>query len=311
MKNPLFKFAAWFFEKGDARGAAALRIAYGLIYLYMLWDLYPTMDLVMGHSGVYGSLNPEAFNLNHPFNLLYRFDSPAELRVWFWLSVLFAFMTVFGLLTRLSVLLTFFSVMLFQVRGPYLIYGTDQVLALCFFWLLFLACGKRWSLDRLLIGKRRKASTEIELWPVKAIQIQIALIYLLTGFIKFRTEEWLNGSAVYYALHLRGFVWSGVEHLTTIQPLMVMMTYYSLLAEMSFPFLVFWKRTRFLALGAVFFMHLGIDLLMQIRFFSLSMYAGYLAFIQPAEWEWLARKVSGFLRLTDGTNRSRDENCGL
>jgi hypothetical protein len=73
------------------------------------------------------------------------------------------------------------------------------------------------------------------------------------------------------------------------------LTYYSVLAEASFAFLVFFKRTRWIAIGAVLLMHIGIDILMNIKFFALSMYCGYLAFIKPSEWESLAEKMSQLL----------------
>jgi hypothetical protein len=78
-QTTLDRLVEWFFERGDARVAAALRISFGLIFLFTLWDLYPVLDLLMGHAGVYGTIHREAFNPFHPFALLYQFDSPLQL----------------------------------------------------------------------------------------------------------------------------------------------------------------------------------------------------------------------------------------
>ena len=87
MKNTFQRLVSWFFEKGDPAVAASLRIGYGLIYLFMLWDLYPMLDLLLGHAGLYGSIEKQYINFAHPFSLLYRFDLPGPLRIWFWGSV--------------------------------------------------------------------------------------------------------------------------------------------------------------------------------------------------------------------------------
>jgi hypothetical protein len=205
---------------------------------------------------------------------------------------------VFGLFTRVTTVLTYFGFMLYYKRDPFMLFGTDTAFLFCLIWLLFTASDRRWSLDQVIRRFRKKEkSTEIELWPVKGMQIQVALIYLYTGMAKLMTEPWQDGSAVYYALNIRLFVWPGAGEVLSIKPLMVFLNYFSLFAELSFAFLVFRKSTRWIALGMVFAMHVGIDIFMRIRFFSLCMYAGYLAFIKPSEWEWLANKASSLFKV--------------
>ncbi len=69
------------------------------------------------------------------------------------------------------------------------------------------------------------------------------------------------------------------------------MSYGVLCIELSFPILVFVRSTRWFALLLGICLHLGIDLLMSIRLFSLTMYFGYLSYIRPEEWMALGRIV--------------------
>lgn len=278
----------WFFASGDPRTAAALRIGWCALYLAVLWDFHPVMDLLFGHAGLLGTLEPSPTDLSGPQHLLFRHDSPAELEAFFWGSVLVATCGLLGLFTRISLPLTFVSMVLFQERGPYMIFGADLVMRCVGLWVLFLDSGSAWSLDARRSG--RQVPTRIEHWPVKAIQIQIALIYLVTALLKLQTESWLEGDAVYFAIQV-GNVWKGRpdSFLLGFPWALVAMNYGTLLIELCVPFMLFYRPLRVWGLLAAFMMHTGIDLFMSIRFFSLAMYVGFLAFMDDEDWtRWIA-----------------------
>jgi hypothetical protein len=298
MRQFLHALGGWFFERGDPRVAAALRIAYSALVLLILWDFYPVMPLLFGHRGMMGTMDPVLAHLTGFRYFLFHHDSPAELQAWFWASVACAAMAMAGLLTRLSLPLTFLSMMLFRERGPFMTFGADLVLNCIGVWLLFLDCGRVASVDRRLRRWWGQADDDgalpaIELWPVKAIQIQVALIYLVTGLKKLQTIPWQDGSAVYYAVHV-GNVLKGqpppwiVHH----HALMALMNYGTLVIELAVPFMLFVRPLRAWAMGAAFLMHTGIDVFMSIRFFSLAMYVGYVSFLDAGDWSWWAARLA-------------------
>jgi hypothetical protein len=293
MKEFLQKLGSWFFEEGDPRVAAALRISVSALVLLILWDFYPVMPLLFGHRGMMGTMEPVLQRLTGIQYFLFRHDSPLELQLWFWASVTFAAMAMVGFLTRFSFLLTFVSMMLFRERGPFMTFGADLVLNCIAVWLLFLDSGRVWSVDQLLRSRTVRAlRTRIELWPVKAIQIQVALIYLVTGLKKLQTIPWQDGSAVYYAVHvgnvLKGQPASWIVH---HHGLMALMNYATLCIELTVPFMLFFRSLRIWAVGAAFLMHTGIDMFMSIRFFSLAMYVGYVSFLDAEDWNWWTSQV--------------------
>ena len=302
MREFLRSLGRWFFERGDPRVAAALRIAFAGTYLFMLWDFYPVMPLLFGHRGLMGTMEPVLKGLTGFQYLLFQHDSPRDLALWFWLSVAFAAMAMVGLLTRLSLLATFVSMMLFRERGPFVTFGADLVMNCIGVWILFLDCGRVWSLDRLL-GRAKAEAGDIELWPAKAVQIQVAMVYLVTGLKKLQTTPWQDGSAVYYAVHV-GNVFKGQPDPWVVHYhwLMALMNYGTLAIELTVPFMLFIRPLRFWAMGAAFLMHTGIDLFMSIRFFSLAMYVGYLSFLDARDWNWWASRAR---RLGDALRRRK------
>lgn len=292
MRDLLRSLGQWFFEQGDPRTAAALRISFCGLYLLVLWDFLPVMPLLFGHRGMMGTMEPILQDLSGIQFLLFHHDSAWELNLWFWASVAVAAMGMAGLLTRFSLVLTFFSMMLFRERGPFTTFGADLVMNCIGVWLLFLDCGRVWSIDQFLRSRRSVSLPAcIELWPVKAIQIQVALIYLVTGLKKLQTVPWQDGSAVYYAIQV-GNVLKGqpppwiVHH----HGLMALMSYGTVCIELAVPLMLFYRPLRVWAVGAAFLMHTGIDVFMSIRFFSLAMYVGFTSFLDGADWSWLASR---------------------
>lgn len=280
---------AWFFEEGDASAAAAVRVGFGLTCLFLLWDLWPVLDLLMGPAGYYGTLDPRYVDATDPGRLLFRFDSALALRVWFWGFAVAATCVTLGLVTRAAVLASLFGLILFQRRNPFMLFGADGVLAHVALWVACLRSGRAWSLDAALRAGPARRPRTIPLWPIRTLQIQMALIYFVAAVAKLGTVSWRDGSAVYYALHAMGseLIPGILEH----QGLLTGMTYATVVIELAFPFLVFRSSTRWLGLGSVALLQVGIDGLMGIRFFGIVMYLGLLAFIRPDEWSALAGRI--------------------
>jgi hypothetical protein len=279
----------WFFARGDASAAAAMRIAFAGCYLFMLWDLFPVRNLLLAHSGYFGTIDTHYVERGI-FDLLYQADSTLGIGIWFGVAVLSALLAFLGLLTRVAVPVSMLCLVLLHRRNPYMLFGADMVLFDIGLWLMFLRCDRVWSVDEWLRRRRgRAASRVIPLWPLRVIQIQVALIYFRTAMAKLATEPWQDGSAVYYALHALGNdVFPQVmEH----KLLLTLLTYATLAVEFSFPVLVFWRPTRWLAILSAMLVHVGIDLLMAIRLFGPVMYAGLAAFVLPEEWSKIERMV--------------------
>lgn len=282
----------WFFIFGDARVAAVIRIAFGTLLLFMLWDLYPIKDLLLSDNGINATflqhlsqLDPkEAVNPFNPLYLLHFFNNPFSITIWFWISLIATFTFVFGIYPRTSLVLALILFFMSVYRAPYGSSGADKVLLLMAPWVFFLQT-----------NPTRSSEKTIPLWPLRGMQIQLALIYLSAGAIKLSSPEWRDGTALHYALHYFPLNNVHFQWIRENPALTTLGTYLTLLFELSFPVAIFWKRTRKYWLFFGFLFHLSIDMLMQIRFFSLAMYVGYLSFIEPKFWEDSVNRIQLFL----------------
>lgn len=289
MSRAIAILSEWFFTRGDASAAAAVRVAFAGCYLFMLWDLYPVRDLLLGHSGYFGTLDPRYVERG-ALSLLFHHDSPLGIEIAFGVAVLTALLALVGLFTRIALPASMLWLVLLHQRNPFMLFGADMVHFHIGLWLMFLRCDRAWSIDsRIWMRGGGAAARDIALWPLRALQIQIALIYFRTAVTKVGTEPWQDGSAVYYALQTLGNdVFPQVmEH----KLLLTFLTYATVLVEFAFPLLVFWKPTRWLAILSAALLHLGIDLMMSIRFFGPVMYAALTAFVLPDEWLRIEAKV--------------------
>jgi hypothetical protein len=125
---------------------------------------------------------------------------------------------------------------------------------------------------------------------------QVILIYVNSGIYKFMGEEWLDGSALYYALNLDVFrVFPALSDLAwQVTPFVAVGSWISIWAQLLFPLLLLWRPTRYAALVVIMGMHLGIGFFLGLWPFSLAMIALDLVFVRDASWErafaWVGRK---------------------
>jgi Vitamin K-dependent gamma-carboxylase len=200
-------------------------------------------------------------------------------------SAIFLAMTL-GLWTRVTVPLSFAAVMLQFGWNSLPMSGGDLVLRVFLFCLLWTDCGTVWSLDARRARRRQGgASDSPHEWPaiapLRLIRFQLALIYLSAGLWKLGSDEWRDGSAVYYVLNSNlfqrfpGVLTADFAWITTGA------TYGTLFWELAFAPMVLFKPTRNLALILGVLIHVGMFLTMEVGAFHLVMLAAYPAFLDP------------------------------
>lgn len=177
-------------------------------------------------------------------------------------------------------------------RNPWIQHGGDRVLRFSTLYLCLSASGAVWSVDAWLARRRQHRLGEgprSELVPMvtlRLIQIQTAVVYLLTGVAKSRGTQWIDGTALYYALSDSTFQrWPALSELLVStaagQALCRLGTWVTLLWELSYPLLILWGPTRIVALAIGAGVHAGIWLTMMVGSFSPGMLWTYLAWLPP------------------------------
>ena len=84
--------------------------------------------------------------------------------------------------------------------------------------------------------------------------IQVCFVYFFTALAKFQGSLWLNGTAIYYTMRVdefRATRWNIL--LTENHYFVVFSTYFTMLWEISFPFLVWFRQTRLIIINYINF----------------------------------------------------------
>jgi hypothetical protein len=176
--------------------------------------------------------------------------------------------------------------------------GAQHLLHNLTLYVIFMDSGAVWSWD----ARRRRARAALApatppvswrpIWPLRLVRAQMAIMYFAAGLWKLGDPYWRSGEALHYVLSSNVF-----QRMPGVVPpdlfaLTVLLTYVTLFWELLFPFLLWWRPTRVLAIGIGVMLHVGMWATIEIGAFSLTVLAGYTAFMNPHLTE---RRVNGLL----------------
>jgi hypothetical protein len=292
---------AWhrfFFTPADPTPLGLIRIMVGALSTWSLLTI--GLDL-QSNLGSDGWVSPEAL---HAF----WNDWTEASGIWtLWLLVPDRFLVVawaaglivlvaytLGLLSRVTSVLAWAIMVSTSRRVPVLYFGFDQAILS---WMLYLAftgaSGQALALDRL-IPRRRRGATGVASWrpaptvsanlALRLIQLHLCLIYAVAGLAKLQGRVWWNGEAMLMILLAPEYRVGDFTWLAAYPRFLNFLTHATVALEILYPVLVWVRLLRPLVILGMVSLHIGIDLTMGLREFSLAMIAGNLAFVSGA---WL------------------------
>ena len=294
--QPAYDCLSWdyWFGQVDARPLGVFRILFALLLLKDAVYRLLTGSLFLGDNGIATRSIMLALYRDYRWSLLDYFgdDWQVTLFILLWIVVLIALLL--GYQTRLMTIFNWLLILSIHERNPFMLSGADTVMRVMSIWIIFLPLGRAYSLDRYF--KPTLPETMLA-FPLRMVQLQFAFIYLATFILKAYGNTWIDGSAVYYALQLRGFTHPIADALLDHAPyiLFQLATYFTLIAEGGFFLLMFlpFEQPRFKAVGLVAMgtVHIGIAVLMAVPNFSMLMLACYLLFFDGTWIVWLAQRL--------------------
>lgn len=185
-------------------------------------------------------------------------------------------MVTVGYKTRVSLFLTWLAQLLLYHRNPFYFHHVDVLVRAYLFCLLLSPCADHYSLD----SKGRPQPSDKPPFAQRMVQVQVCLIYLEGVFGKLLQPEWLNGTAVYYALHfpdgMHHLVPAWMDHLWCYQ----FLTYSTLLIEASLALGLWVRGLRPVLIPVGILFHLGIQYFLNLDLLEFGMIVGYLAFTE-------------------------------
>jgi hypothetical protein len=228
---------------------------------------------------------------------------------WVWVihSTILLVMLLFtlGVWTRVTSVLTWIgSLMYIQRLAGAMLFGLDTMTNLGLLYLMIAPCGAALSLDRWWAVRRERRRLGPMYVPqppqplvsatfaTRLIQINFCLIYGAAGTSKLLGSSWWNGTAPNRFLLNYSFAPFDVPAYTSMLRFLVAHRWmwelfcavgviYTLCLELSFTFLVWNRRTRWVMVSGAILFHTMIALLMGLVTFSLMMLCLVLVFVPP------------------------------
>jgi hypothetical protein len=204
----------------------------------------------------------------------------------FWIGITaYALMTV-GLRSRAATLSAYAFALLLPRWNALPLSSAFQVHRAGLFCLLFPDCGAVWSVDAIRRGSDGGAQPR---WPLRLLQLQIALVYFWSGAAKSVNASWQDGTALHYVLandQFRRADWLGTGQW---EAALSLLTYVTLFWELLFPLLLLERHTRRASLALGIALHAGMAALLELGTFGAVMIGSYAAFLNPtavAKRDW-------------------------
>ncbi len=192
--------------------------------------------------------------------------------------------TMVGFRTRLSSVVAVLCLIALQRANTTIFNSGDLALRLIGISVALAPCGLLWSVDAALARRRgwRGPAPWRAPWALRLLQLQIAVGYALSCWAKLRGNMWHEGTALGMALRIEDLQrFAAPEWLFEQSVLLNLLTWATLVFEGVFLFLVWNRRLRPWVLGIGVLFHLGIDIVLDIGFFSAALWLSYLAFVFP------------------------------
>ena len=300
--------AAWF-APAQPLALAAFRILFGLLWIDVLVSSYPNWLRFYGADGIvpFAWLGEAYFARPSLLSI-----SSAESFTWacYWIALAAAIAFTVGYRARAATIMLYLAVLSMVDRTPSVTHGEDLVSRQLLFFACFASVGDRWSVDAWLRSRRGLPLVRPgAIWPLRLMQLTLAFVYLFSMPAKPSDDvAWRDGSAIYYVM--ASVNWGRFPALAPLfysGPLSYFASLGTLVAEGAFPLLVWWPRTRALALVGIAMLQVGIALFVNNVFnFNVVMMAGFLLFIPDLAYERaLARVAERLRRIAPGVRGSQ------
>jgi len=299
LSNLYSRWLGWLTDaQHNLRSFSMLRIIYGIGLLAFLVPSIPERSLLWGPSSFW--VDPESKRRGYwTFDVLITKNSEALFDLAYFGLILLVVLFLVGFQTRVVTVLMLILLVSLHSNNTYVLNGGDTIYRITLAFALFANLGAHYSVDSWLAKRweRKHGRPLRRLLPehignaahnmaLVLCCFQIVIIYSVSGVWKLIGDEWLEGTALFYALRLDTFmVYPAYNELIWQSSLFIYIaTFVALWAQSLFPLAILWRPTRAVALFLLMGMHMGIAILLGLWPFSLAMIALDMLFVRDSTW---------------------------
>jgi len=279
---------AFFFQPQSTAPMTLVRIGWGAVAAVWALSLLPDIDPFITK----GELMYERSTATGSWDLIPRLPGDHAGLIVCLLLLVASLATVVGFRTRLSSFVAVLCMIMLQRANSAIYNSGDLLLRQVGIAVVLAPCALLWSMDAARDRRKGRVPNLLRApYAMRLLQLELAVGYLLSAWTKARGDTWHNGTAIALSLRiedLQRFV--APEWLFDQTVLLNLFTWAALAFEATFIVLVWPRRLRLWVLAAGVLFHLGIDVFLDIGFFSLAIYLAYFAFL-PTEIadRWVGR----------------------
>jgi hypothetical protein len=275
----------FWFSNTSPSPVCLFRILYGLITLSygILW--MPRYLIWFGQHSII-SINTVQKWCEEGLSILLWYDpSDTFITVFFGVYILATVCLIIGFHTRLSNCIVFVLLASFMFRDPFILDAGDRLLLKLAFLLIFTPAGAMYSVDGLINKKRSTALKSHDRVGQRLLQLQMVSVYWQAFWLKLYGHTWLDGTAVYYALHMKDFVRFSIPYLFDHLWALKLLCWGTMLVEFLLWSLIWIRKFRYWILLAGLLLHAGFEWSLNIPLLQYIMVAMYITFIDSDDVE--------------------------
>lgn len=283
----------------DLRALGLLRIGTGLL---LVVDVLTRIGMVREHYSDAGFLPRSLWHAIHrdpAYWSLHLVSGDTWVQVaLLMLTAVLGVALALGLRTRLCTIAAWALISSIQARNPDINHGGDAELRLILFWAIFLPWGRCYSFAASA-GADSGAATSVRSMATLAYSVQIAIVYIVSAFLKSGPHWRENFTAVYYTLNIAGFARAPAGWIAQSPGLTSALTIATLIFEFVGPIALLLSgahwRVRLVTLAGFVGLHLGFALCMHLGTFPIVCIVAMLAFLPAAFFDRVAPPIGGRL----------------
>ena len=278
----------------DARTVAVVRIAFASLLLINALCWWPDLDRWFSEAGVVGLENSRQAVSGWSLSLFWVLPTDhVTLRLAYGLFLLQIIGLIVGWKSRVQAIGCYVWLVSFQHRNAIIFDGEDTMFRIINFLLMFMPLGNVWSVDSRMRSRSGMPPLPVVVdgWSVRLLQLEMAMVYFSAAWCKLLGAPWRHGTALYYVSRLDDY-WGRFPIPTFVleTPWIIRgLTWSTMAIEFSVPVLIWFSPTRRVALGMVLVFHLACDYAMHLFLFHWFMLAGWLAFLETEDFQWVDR----------------------
>jgi hypothetical protein len=284
----------FWFQPSDRAPLDVLRVAVGLISLYLLATLTPDLDLYFADRGLLSidTVNQlEAYSRG--FSYFDYLHSHTELLTAHIAGIVIVALFTVGLFTSVTSLLSLVVMLSTVNRAPVLTTLVEPVVTMVLFYLCLGPAGPFAAIARLITGRPIERVSTWATVSLRLLQVHLALLYATMALSKLYSAAWWSGMGVWWLMSRPESRLVDLTGLATTSTYWINLWTHLIVAfELAFAILIWNRLARPLLLAWSVVHWLGIAILLGQPPLAATMIAVNAAFVSPDVLRaWLPRRA--------------------